>query len=213
MTAHRSHFARFAHLARCTLPALLVVAFDMALAHTGADGAAHHGAGDALLAGFAHPFGGIDHLCAMVCIGVWSALATRRVWLAPVVFVGMLLVGALLGFVGLVLPAVEPTIAASLLVLGLLVALRAELPAALGLGLVALFALFHGLAHGRELDGPFGAWALAGMVVATLLLLVSGLSLGIATQQRRRWLPRIAGAGVALVGLWLLAPALTASAG
>jgi urease accessory protein len=210
MAAHRSLLAR---LARCALPAFLGAAFEIALAHTGSDGAAHRGIGDALGAGFAHPLGGIDHLCAMVSIGIWSALATRRIWLAPLVFACMLLIGALLGFAGLALPAVEPMIATSLLVLGLLVALRTELPAALGLGLVSLFALFHGLVHGQELGGPFGAWALTGMVVATMLLHVAGLFLGVATQRRSRWLPRIAGAGVALVGLWLLAPALTASAG
>ena len=110
--------------------ALATLALPLAaLAHTGADAGLHHG----LVAGFMHPLTGVDHLAAMVAVGLWSALAARRAWpdllWAPLAFAGMLLVGALMGLAGLQLPAVEPMIAASLLVLGLLVATRAHLPA------------------------------------------------------------------------------------
>jgi urease accessory protein len=195
---------RLSSALRWALPCLLATGSALALAHTGNDGAAHHGFADAAAAGFTHPFTGLDHLAAMVALGVWSALTARRIWLAPLVFASSLLVGALLGFAGFSLPAVEPMIAASLLVLGLLVASRAALPEVLGLGLAASFALFHGLAHGQELNGPLSAWALAGMVCATALLHASGVALGLVMKRSPVWLPRIAGAGVALFGVSLL---------
>jgi urease accessory protein len=202
----------FLHLApRVALAALLAGTATFALAHTGHDGAAHHGIGDALEAGFVHPFNGLDHLAAMLALGLWSALTARRVWVAPLAFAGTLLVGALLGFAGLVLPAVEPMIAASLLVLGLLVASRVALPAVAGVVLAAAFAIFHGIAHGQELSGPFGAWALAGVVTATVLLHALGIAIGLTMKHRGAWLPRAAGAAVALFGLSLLAPALIAA--
>ncbi len=176
----------------------------LALAHTGAEPGHTHGAGESLRAGFTHPFTGLDHLAAMLALGVWSALAARRVWLAPLAFAGTLLVGALLGAAGVTMPAVEPAIAASLLVLGLLVATRAALPQAAGVLVAAGFALFHGAAHGGELAGPGAAWALAGMVIATALLHGAGVALGLALRERNRWLPRVAGAGVALFGASLL---------
>ena len=92
-----------------------------ASAHIGTDFGAHAEIG--LLDGLLHPFTGLDHLAAMLAVGFWSALSARRLWTAPLAFAAMLLAGALLGLAGIELPAVEPMIAASLLVLGLLVAL------------------------------------------------------------------------------------------
>ena len=185
-------------------PVLLALGSAAAVAHTGSDGAAHHGALEAATAGFTHPFTGLDHLAAMLVLGMWSGLTARRAWLAPLGFVAMLLVGALLGMRGVALPMIEPMIAASLLVLGLLLASSAALPAAVSVVLAAGFALFHGAAHGQELAGAFGAAALAGMVVATALLHAAGIGLGLAMKHSQRWLPRVAGAGVALFGLSLL---------
>jgi urease accessory protein len=176
----------------------------LAFAHTGADAGQHHDAAGALAAGFSHPFTGLDHLAAMVAVGVWSAMSSRRAWLAPLAFGGTLLVGALLGLAGVTLPAVEPMIAASLLVLGLLVATNARLPAAAGAALAAVFALFHGLAHGAELAGPTAAFALAGMVAATALLHAAGIGIGLLLRSRSAWLPRVAGTAVALFGIALL---------
>lgn len=175
---------------------------SLALAHVGADAGNHHG----FMAGFIHPLTGADHLVAMVTVGVWSALTARRTTVralvtAPLSFAGLLLAGALLAAAGGVLPAVEPMIAASLLVLGLLVALRQAMAPALGAALVGGFALFHGVAHGSELAG--GA-ALAGMVLATALLHVGGLGLGLALRTRGAWLPRVAGLASAAFGLSLL---------
>ncbi len=189
---------------RLALPLMLALGSAAALAHTGNDGAAHHDPLGALAAGFTHPFTGLDHLAAMLVLGMWSGLTARRVWLAPLGFVAALLTGALLGLNGVALPLVEPMIAASLLVLGLLLASSAALPAAVGVTLAALFALFHGAAHGQELTGTFGVWALAGMVAATALLHTTGIALGLAMKHSQRWLPRVAGTAVAMFGLSLL---------
>ena len=195
---------RFTNTLRRVLPALLATGSAVALAHTGNDGAAHHDALGALAAGFGHPFTGPDHLAAMVALGIWSGLTARRVWVAPLGFVAALLTGALMGMNGVALPLVEPMIAASLVVLGLLLASSSALPAAAGVTLAALFALFHGAAHGQELTGVFGLSALAGMVAATALLHTAGIAIGLAMKHSQRWLPRVAGAAVALFGVSLL---------
>lgn len=188
--------------ARTAALAVLLLASFAAHAHTGTDAAHSHG----FIAGFMHPLTGLDHLAAMVAVGLWSALALRRVWVAPLAFAAMLLAGALAGLQGLALPAVEPMIAASLLVLGLLTLRRQQLPVAAAAGLVALFAVFHGVAHGAELAGSTGAAAmLAGMLAATALLHAAGVGLGLKLRSLNAWWSRAAGAGVALFGLALLA--------
>lgn len=146
----------------------------------------------------------------MVSVGLWSALAARRagpalLW-GPVGFAGMLLVGAMLGLRGLQLPAVQAMIAASLVVTGLLVVSRLRLPGVAAALLVGVFAVFHGLAHGYELAGGASALpTLAGMLAATLLLHAVGLGLGWSLRSANAWLPRVAGAAVAVFGLALLA--------
>ncbi|MDQ8022418.1 MAG: HupE/UreJ family protein [Moraxellaceae bacterium] len=179
----------------------------LAIAHTGGDAGAHHGS--AFMEGFAHPFTGLDHLAAMVTVGIWSAMAfsgnTARVMVAPVAFALLLLIGGLLGFAGVQLPGVEPMIAASLLVLGLLLASRAKLPVTAGAVLAGGFALFHGVAHGYELPAEHAIGALSGMVLGTMILHVAGIAIGHFVLQRNVWLPRVTGGAVALLGLGLLA--------
>ena len=176
-----------------------------ASAHIGVESHSH----SSLIAGFLHPLLGMDHLAAMVAVGLWSALAARRagpdlLW-GPLGFAALLLVGAVLGLQGVAVPAVEPMIAASLLATGLLVVSRLRVPgivAALGVG---AFALFHGVAHGYELAGDGDAWkTLAGMLAATVLLHCAGLAAGWALRDRGAWLARTAGAGVAVFGGALL---------
>lgn len=176
-------------------PLLLLGASLAASAHVSADGGAHHG----FLAGFSHPFFGLDHLAAMLAVGVWSALAVRRIWAAPLAFALTLLAGALLAQAGVSFPAVEPMIAASLLVVGLLLTLRARLGALAAAALVAVFALFHGAAHGNELTG---APALAGMVLGTAVLHGVGLLLGRWLHDRHVLLARAVGLVVAGFGLF-----------
>ena len=172
----------------------------LAQAHTGAGAHIH----DAFSAGLLHPLTGLDHLAAMVALGVWSALALRRVWLAPAAFVLMLAVGAVAGMQGLGVPAIEPMIAASLLVLGLLVAVRRSLPLPAALALAGFFAFFHGAAHGQELASEQAWPALAGMLLATAALHGLGILLGRQLFTRQRWLAPAAGSAVALLGSALL---------
>jgi len=159
--------------------------------------------------GFLHPLSGMDHLAAMVSVGVWSALAARRagpelLW-GPVGFAYMLLVGALLGLQGVTVSSVEPMIAASLLVTGLLVVSRLRVPGIAAAAMVGVFAIFHGLAHGYELAGsPDATQTLVGMLTATVLLHVAGLGLGWALRRANVWVPRLAGAAVAVFGVTLL---------
>lgn len=192
-------------LHRPAIALLLAAAAVPALAHTGADADLHH---HGFLAGFMHPLTGLDHLAAMLAVGLWSALAARsgrELLAAPLGFAAMLLVGALLGLAGVALPAVEPMIAASLLVLGLLVLTQKRLSPLSSAALVGAFALFHGVAHGLELAGETGAaLTLAGMLTATVLLHGAGIGLGWALRHANRWLPRAAGAAVAGIGVVLL---------
>jgi urease accessory protein len=181
-----------------------------ALAHTGVDAHQHMG----FMAGFLHPFTGLDHLAVMLAIGLWSALIAKQfgrdmLW-GPLGFANALLAGAALGLQGVQFPAVEPLIAASLVASGLLVLTR--LPVR-GLGaafLAGSFALFHGLAHGYELADSANAFqALAGMVSATLLLHCMGLALGWSLRGASVWVPRLLGGAVAALGSALLFLQLT----
>ncbi len=183
------------HLVAATALAALPL---LAFAHAG-DAAHEHG----LTAGFLHPFTGLDHLAAMLAVGLWSALTQtgRRMLAAPLAFAALLLAGALAGAVGVSLPGVEPAVAASVLVLGLIAAARWRIGAGASAALVGAFAVFHGLAHGAELQaGP----ALAGMVAATALLHALGLALGLKLRALAPAWSRAAGGAIALLGLSLL---------
>jgi len=182
---------------RAAFGAALAALPALALAHIGADGAVHHG----FAAGFLHPFTGVDHLLAMLLVGAWSATLQRRWWLAPLAFVALLPCGALLASAGLALPAVESVVALSVVLLGALLAKRTQWPAAAMAAVAALFALFHGAAHGAELAGMA---ALAGMVLATALLHGAGLAAGFALRPRSAWWPRAAGFAASLFGAALL---------
>ena len=190
---------------RALLGLTLFAAATSALAHTGNDGGLHHSFGG----GWVHPFTGLDHLSAMVAVGLWSAVSAaavdRHLLWAPAGFASMLLVGALLGFAGVQLPAVEPMIAASVLLIGLFAAVRLRLPGWVAAGVVGAFAVFHGLAHGEELAGLPGRWAvMAGMVGATLVLHAAGQGAGLALRRTGRWGALLAGGSIASMGVALL---------
>jgi urease accessory protein len=166
--------------------------------------AAHPAIGSGFAAGLAHPFSGLDHVLAMIAVGLWAAqLGGRAVWLVPTAFVAMMLVGGALGALGIAMPAVELGIIGSVLLLGLMVALSLRLPVALGMALVGVFALCHGHAHGSEmpLAATAGLFAL-GFAVATAVLHGIGIGLGLAL--RRGPMLRWSGAGIAAAGLVLL---------
>lgn len=172
----------------------------LAFAHTG-----HATTG--LLAGLSHPLGGLDHLLAMLAVGLWAAQQQGQArWALPVTFVASLLFGGLLGFAGTQMPLLETGIAGSVLALGLLVALAARLPLAVALGLAALFGLSHGVAHGLELPGAASPLTYAsGFIAATALLHASGYALARYLPLATAGLVRLAGASTAGAGLWLLA--------
>ena len=158
-----------------------------------------HGAGFA--SGVAHPLAGLDHILAMIAVGLWAAqLGGRAYWSVPLAFVGMMVVGTVFAMAGLALPAVEPGIAASVLILGLLIAFSARMAIPLGMVLVGVFALFHGHAHGTELPQVASAASYGlGMLLATIGLHATGLGAGILFQ-RAAVLLRIGGAMIAAAG-------------
>lgn len=188
------------------LIALIAMLPGLASAHIGPDAGIHHVS--AFLMGLIHPFTGLDHMAAMIAVGMWTMQAFRhsrsKIWVAPVAFASLLLVGGLIGFAGKGLPVVEPMIATSLLILGLLVALHAKLSVLAGAAIAGTFAIFHGVAHGSELPSEHALAALFGMVVGTMLLHIAGMLLSRFVLERNIWLPRIAGASVAVAGLGLL---------
>ena len=169
---------------------------------------AHVGTGDhiSFMHGFAHPLGGFDHLAAMIAVGLWGGLAGgRRVWVWPLAFVGMMVVGGMLGRAGIELPMVEPAIELSVVVLGLLVAMMVQVPVALGAALVAVFAIFHGHAHGAE--APETGWFgyAAGFVIATALLHTVGIGIARLMERSTGMVPvRAIGAATAVLGIVLL---------
>ncbi|UVM05624.1 HupE/UreJ family protein [Pseudomonas laurylsulfatiphila] len=169
---------------------------------------AHPGHGDnGLIAGISHPLGGLDHLLAMLAVGLWAAQQQGAArWALPCTFVGTLLIGGMLGFEGMNLPALESGIAASVLALGLAVALAVRPPLVMAMGATALFALFHGVAHGLELPDMSSPWTYAaGFVAATAVLHAVGYALVRTLPQAAAPLVRLAGAASAATGVWLLA--------
>jgi urease accessory protein len=185
---------------RTTLAAILFLAAAMpAYAHVGA------GTTSSFAAGFAHPLSGLDHMTVMIAVGLWAALKGGKAVLAwPLAFVGVMLVGAALGMLHVPVPLVEPAILASVVALGLLVALAIDLPVSAGVAIIGLFALFHGHAHGTEVpENAAGLDYMAGFAVATALLHGIGIAVALSLGQRFRGLVRAAGAACAAVGVGL----------
>ena len=191
------------------LASLLALGFvalpTAALAHTGhADtaGFAH---------GFMHPVGGLDHVLAMVAVGVFAfVLGGRALWLVPLSFVGMMAAGFVLGVNGATLPYAELAIALSSIVIGGVAALGRRMPVVAAMALVGGFAVFHGWAHGAEMPADASGLTYAlGFVAATALLHLSGIaaSAGVAavTGKYGRTLAQIAGGVFALGGMGVLA--------
>ncbi|WP_210251704.1 HupE/UreJ family protein [Neorhizobium galegae] len=165
-----------------------------ALAHTGA------GPADGLVAGLRHPLMGMDHLLAMLSVGVWSAAAVpNKTWAAPAAFASAMLTGAGLAFAGVGLPGVESMVAASVLALGLMIVIGARMPVLAGLGLAGLFAVFHGHAHAGEATGAVIAYA-AGVLLSTAAIHMAGVGIGqfIASKPMARYALGLAVAGSGL---------------
>ncbi|MDR3468415.1 MAG: HupE/UreJ family protein [Xanthobacteraceae bacterium] len=191
------------------LPALAALALTAlvqpALAHE------QVGVTGGLLSGLLHPLTGLDHMIAMVAVGIWGAqLGAPAIWVLPITFPLVMALGGVLGVLQVPLPLQEPVIALSALVLGAAVATRLRLPFAAAAVVVGVFAIFHGYAHGAEL--PRSANPLAygiGFVVATGLLHLCGISIGLLL----RWpigerLIRGMGVAIAVLGCYFLARSL-----
>lgn len=172
-----------------------------AFAHTGAG--AVHGFG----AGLLHPLTGFDHLLAMVAVGLWAGLTGGRARLAwPLAFVAMMLAAGWWGMSGAALPGVETGIAVSIVILGLAIAFRATPPLAAGAAACAIFAIFHGHAHGAELpQGASGLGYAAGFVVATAGLHAAGLVLAAQLARFAPLVARAVGGGLVVAGVAILA--------
>lgn len=171
-----------------------------ALAHTGSSTGGFIG-------GFAHPLFGLDHVVAMVAVGLWGAfLGPPAIWLLPIVFPLVMAFGGVIGILGVPLPGVETAIALSAVVLGTMVALAARPPLWVAALIVGAFAIFHGHAHGAEL--PPGADVVAysvGFVVATGMLHLTGIVIGLLARWRAgRIAVRTAGGAIALAGVAFL---------
>ena len=185
------------------MAAILLVGFaGAAAAHTG------HGT-ESFLEGIAHPFG-LDHLLAMVAVGLWSVLAlpAGRAWLGPATFMAALAAGAVIGVSGFTLPMLEVAIAASVVIFGAMIVLCSRrAPSGSGLWLVALAAGLHGLAHGGEapVAGGFASYA-AGFLITTAALHFGGIFAGLSV---RRWFANrsaqiVGGLGLACSGAGLV---------
>ena len=187
---------------RMLVPAACLLLPGLAQAHPG------HVEMSGLASGLAHPLFGLDHLLAMLAVGLWGAqLGGSARWALPVLFVAVMLAGGGLGMAGLGLPAVEHGIVASVVVLGLLLLAARRVPLAYSGVLVGAFALFHGHAHGTEMPVHSSAALYAlGFAAATAALHVAGLLMG-GWLQRRDWplATRVAGAAIGLTGLGMAA--------
>jgi urease accessory protein len=199
---------RFA-MRRAVLAASLILMPSLALAHPGIPGHTHD-----LASGFMHPIGGLDHVLAMVAVGLFAAqLGGRALWLVPASFIAAMAAAGIAGMSGIALPLTETGIALSVIVLGGAIALRLAMPVAAAMALVGFFAIFHGYAHGIETpETASGLLYGLGFVAATALL--HGLGIGIGSLVGRldagygRKLVRIAGSAAAVVGVALLANAV-----
>ena len=180
----------------------------VALAHTG------HGATGGFAHGFVHPIFGMDHVLAMVAVGLFAGqLGGRALWLVPAAFVGVMALGGALGVAGIAVPAVEIGIALSVVVLGAAVAFRLKAPVALAMILVGAFAVFHGHAHGTEMpETAVGLAYGAGFMLATALLHGAGIGLGFlaakAAEARGTLLVRGLGGAMSVFGLVILVGAI-----
>lgn len=188
-------------LAKGLCAAVVLVAPSLAGAHE-----AGGSAGNGFVAGFMHPIGGLDHILAMLAVGMWGAqLGNPAIWVLPIAFPLVMALGGVAGIVGLPLPSVELGIAISVVILGAMIALDRRPPVAVAGVLVAFFAVFHGYAHGVELPGHTDAVAYsAGFVLATGLIHLAGIGIGFVTElEHGMRLLRAGGAAISLTGVAL----------
>lgn len=190
---------------RALLALLLIAVPTAAFAHTG------HGDASGVLHGFMHPVGGLDHVLAMVAVGVFAyVLGGKALWLVPLSFVGMMAVGFMLGVGQIDVPFVELGIALSSVVIGGVAALGRPMPVVAAPALVGVFAVFHGHAHGAEMPvDASGFEYAAGFIVATALLHAAGIGAAMGVSKLvgkySKTVAQVAGGVFALGGVGVLA--------
>jgi len=196
---------RHSHRAALAFLPLLIVLPSLAFAHT------EEGVVGGFISGFLHPIYGPDHVVAMVAVGMWGAfLRNPAIWLLPVVFPLVMAFGGALGVIGMPLPLVEVGIAASAIVLGLMVLLAVRPPLWVAAVLVGAFGIFHGHAHGTELPDASNPLSYAiGFVLATGLMHIAGIAFGmLAGSPRGRIAVRTAGGLISASGIYFLTGAI-----
>ena len=193
------------HIGKLGLAVAALAAFPgMAWAHPG------HDAAVGFSHGFIHPVTGLDHILAMIAVGMFAAnLGGRALWAVPLTFVGVMAIGGALGMAGIAVPMVEVGIAASVIILGLMVTLRWKAPVTAAMALVGVFAIFHGHAHGAEMPvDASGLHYALGFILATTLLHVVGIGFGLGVARLgQRTAPRLVqacGLAMAVCGVGLL---------
>lgn len=189
---------------RISIAALAIAASSLpAFAHI--TGETHH----SFSAGFTHPIFGADHVLAMVAVGLWASQISAQdnqkaaLWAVPLAFVSFMALGFVMAASSITLPFVEPAILASVIALGLLVAIAARMPTSAASAIVAVFALFHGYAHGTEMHGANMVEFGIGFIAATMLLHVAGIALGLGLTRLSSGLSRVLGGLTAVAGLSL----------
>ncbi len=182
------------------LAALVAAIPALALAHPG------HEHTTSFMTGFMHPMGGLDHLLAMLAIGLWAAsLGGRALWAVPAAFVGTMLVGGALAVAGVQVPFIEQGIVLSVILMGALLLGAARFSVVTCAGIAGLFAIFHGAAHGLEMPlNANGAEYALGFAAATALLHVVGIGFGaVIARFQAPIVTRVTGSIIAIAGLFL----------
>ena len=173
---------------------------SLSLAHTGATQTT------GFMHGFGHPIGGVDHILAMIAVGIWAAqIGGKALFVVPSTFVAFMILGGLVGFSGFPGLFIETGISVSILIFGIFVAGAFKLPLAYSSLIVGVFALFHGYAHGAEMPISISAASYAfGFAISTAFLHLSGIGLGLLTQRTNlHKINRYAGGVIALGGVYL----------
>ena len=192
---------------RETTTRFAVMLFTLLLCAQAAQAHVHKGEAVSFLSGLKHPISGLDHVVAMIAVGLWGAqLGAPAIWVLPVAFPMVMAMGGMLGLLGVPLPGMEMGIAASAILLGAAVMMELRPPLALAAGLVGFFAIFHGYAHGSELPaGESGLLYSLGFVMATGCLHAAGISIGLV--HRWNWgqrALRVVGAAIAIAGIFFM---------
>ena len=189
---------RVGMMKKILLACLLAGMSSLAIAHPG------HGL-ESSYAGFIHPLTGWDHLLVMLAVGLWaSKIGGNARWQLPLTFMLLMVAGTFLGSAGVMFAGLETAIAASVMAMGLVLVISLSMNSAVRIGVVALFALLHGVAHGAELNLNQGLSALGGMLLATGLLHGVGLLLGSQHLNLAKWVKIAMACGIMLTGCYML---------